>query len=193
MRNKLLVTFVCACTVAAVAAGCGSSSAGSTTDAAQTAETAEAAAAGDTAEEFAEEEYAPQFINTALAADFSGEKYESEDGWSARYDSELVEVNERSDAVEFVYTGESSGTNKLIVRYIPNTSTDLALAEALNEYDGERFQRGEGYFGGRADIWAFYADVIREGWRSTVGFTAVEYNGGVLFIERALVLKQMRE
>ena len=189
MRNKLLVTCMCAFTAAAVIAGCGSSTAGSKTEAVQTAETAEAAeteeaAEGETAEEFAEEGYAPQFINTAPAADFIGEKYESEDGWSARYDSELVEVNERSDAVEFVYTGESSGTNKLIVRYIPNTSTDLALAEALNEYDGERFQRGEGYFGGRADIWAFYADVIREGWRSTVGFTAVEYNGGVLFIER---------
>ena len=189
MRNKLLVTCMCAFTAAAVIAGCGSSTAGSKTEDVQTAETAEAAeteeaAEGETAEEFAEEEYVPQFINTAVAANFTGEKYESEDGWSARYDSELVEVNERSDAVEFVYTGESSGTNKLVVRYIPNTSTDLALADALIQYDSERIQRGEGYFGGRTDIWAFYADVIREGWKSKVGFTAVEYNEGVLFIER---------
>ena len=152
MRNKLLVTCMCAFTAAAVIAGCGSSTAGSKTEDVQTAETAEAveteeAAEGETAEEFAEEEYAPQFINTAVAANFTGEKYESEDGWSARYDSELVEVNERSDAVEFVYTGESSGTNKLVVRYIPNTSTDLALADALIQYDSERIQRGEGYFG----------------------------------------------
>ena len=184
MRNRVLVSLMCACTVAATVVGCGSGAGGNKTEAAQAeATTAEEAAEADTAEALAEARE-PQFITTTTAANFTGEKYESEDGWSCRYDADLMEVNERSDAVEFIYTGESNGTNKLIVRYIPNTSTDLAIADALIQYDGERIERGEGYFGGRTDIWAFYADVIRNGWRNTVGFTAVEYNEGVLFIER---------
>ena len=184
MRNRVLVSLMCACTVAATVVGCGSGAGGNKTEAAQAeATTAEEAAEADTAEALAEARE-PQFITMTTAANFTGEKYESEDGWSCRYDADLMEVNERSDAVEFIYTGESNGTNKLIVRYIPNTSTDLAIADALIQYDGERIERGEGYFGGRTDIWAFYADVIRNGWRNTVGFTAVEYNEGVLFIER---------
>lgn len=209
MRKKLLVTFMCTCAIAVSAAGCGGGSGSNgSSEAAQSAEAeagteteedggaaegdgaaqsgedavngSTAAAAGSTAET-AE---ASSVTRTASQESFSGEKYWNEAGWSARYDSDLVEVNEYEDSTEFVYAGDCDGTNKLVVSYIPNTVTDIVLADELSYYDDERIERSEGYFAGRADIWAFYADVIREGWRTTLGYTAVEHNGGVLLIER---------
>ena len=112
------------------------------------------------------------------------ETYESEDGWSARYDSDLIDVREVWNGTEFSYTGEQNRVNKLRFRYLPYTSTDILLAEEVEDYSGSWLEWSEGYFAGRADIWAFHVDVVRNGWGSTLAYTAVEHNGGVLLIER---------
>jgi len=197
MRNRLLVAFICAAVI--TAAGCGSQAGGndSTGTAAESEEKsgeqgsetgtdetdtdvsgAGATAAGDgmTSEIAAQQEDAAP----------KGEKYVSEDGWSVYYDDELVEVSEGTDLVEFIYTGECSGTNKIGIRYIPNTATDIVLADKYVDEDDEespKIERSEGYFGGRTDIWSFSVDELRSG-NSTHGYTAVEHNRGVLLIER---------
>ena len=139
------------------------------------AEAEESAEAGKTAGETAPAQES--------ATEIAGEKYESEDGWSVRYDSDLVEVEETSDAVVFTYTGECSGTNSIGISYIPNTSTDIVLADKMIDHEDSQIERSEGYWGGRTDIWAFSVDVIPE-WSSTLGYTAVEYDDGVLLVEK---------
>lgn len=193
MKKKYLTALLCAAAV--IISGC----AGAKTESAAAGEAKTAAAQEETAEEadgaeagsgdIAEGntgEYAP-FADTSAAPEggpaASGEKYESEDGWSVYYDSDLVSVEERADAVVFAYTGESSGTNEVRISYIPNTSTDIVLADALIDYERSRIERSEGYFAGRRDIWAFSADVVPQG-SYRQGYTAVEYNGGVLLVER---------
>ena len=204
MRNRLLAALICAAVI--TAAGCGSQAGGNNSTGRATesekdsgaqdgnAETGEqgsgtvesdsdgsgagktAAGAGMTSESAVQQEPAAP----------KGEKYVSEDGWSVYYDDELVEVSEGTDLVEFVYTGECSGTNKIGIRYIPNTATDIVLAEKyMDEDDDEspKIERSEGYFGGRTDIWSFSVDELRSG-NSTHGYTAVEHNRGVLLIER---------
>lgn len=193
MKRKYLAALVCA--AALLATGCAgntkeSTAAGGTEAAAGQESVTEAAGDVSGGEEAGSEGTnggQASYAATSVAAESEpadrGEKYESEDGWSVRYDSDLVACEERTDEVVFTYTGESSGTNELRIRYVPNNSTDIVLADALIDYERARIERSEGYFAGKTDIWAFSADVVPEG-PSTHGYTAVEYNGGVLLIER---------
>ena len=188
MRNRILAALIC--TAAVMAAGCGGGTAGNgTQEAAQSAVTASESAEAEPAQaqEGATQETASETEDSDRAArvfSAAGETYESEDGWTVRYNSDLVEVNETRNGTEFVYIGDSEGTNKFVIKYLPNTSTDIVLADKTADYNGSWLERSEGYFAGRADLWAFHADVIRNGRSSTLGYTAVEHNDGVLLIEK---------
>lgn len=188
MKKRILAAFICA--AALTAAGCAGQEAGTPAEETETKETVEAeapaaasteaeAAAGDTASAASTAEETAK----ESAPEAAGEKYESEDGWSVRYNSDLVEAEETGDGVLFTYTGECSGTNSIRISYIPNTSTDIVLADKMADHENDQIERSEGYWGGRTDIWAFSADVIPE-WNATLGYTAVEYDGGVLLVEK---------
>ena len=117
-----------------------------------------------------------------LPTETKEETYKSKDGWSVKYNSALVNVNENDDAVSFVYTGESAGTNMITISYIKDKSPEEVLGEATADWDGEKTLRTEGYFAG--ENWAFFRDLISEGGSGLDRhFIAAEYNGGVILIE----------
>ena len=118
MKKRILAAFICA--AALTAAGCAGQEAGTPAEETETKETVEAeapaaasteaeAAAGDTASAASTAEETAK----ESAPEATGEKYESEDGWSVRYNSDLVEAEETGDGVLFTYTGECSGTNSI--------------------------------------------------------------------------------
>ena len=110
------------------------------------------------------------------------ETYTSKDGWSVKYNSTLVNVNESDDGVSFVYTGESAGTNMITISYIKDKLPQEVLGEVTADWDDEKTVRTEGYFAG--ENWAFYRDLISEGGSGlSQHFIAAEYNDGVILIE----------
>lgn len=184
MRKKILVMLVCAAVLSA--AGCGSgavkSTAADTSQEAGRAVTAEETAPEQNPEEAPEAAEEEEEVNEQAAA--ATERYESEDGWSVRYNSELVDLEERQESVRFTYNGDAAAVNRIEIRYIPNTSTDIVLADVTRDYDREDLERSEGYFAGQADLWSFNVDEKSDGAHWTHGYTAVEHNGGVLLVEK---------
>lgn len=177
MEKKIPAIFFCA--IVLLAAGCGKQAEPETSEVAATAltETSEVATTSVTETSEVVEEENPQMADAK-------DSYRSEDGWSVRYNSELVDLEEGEDYVRFTYNEDANATNRIQFSYHPNTSTDIVLADATKGYDREEITRSEGYFAGQADIWAFHADVVNDGKYSTRGYTAVEHNGGVLLVER---------
>ena len=167
--------------IAGVITACSGQSAPETTaaeTAAQTqAETAQESAEETAAEETAEEAAAPEF-----------KSYKSEDGWSVRYNPELIKVQEGDEEVQFVYTGESAGSCFTSISVVPDAQPQEVLGRRTQGLDAETLDnliREEGYFAG--DHWAFFEmtpapaedekDPIHEQW------IAAEYNGGVLLAD----------
>ena len=114
MKKKLVVTL--AATVLAFSlVACGK-----TEEATTEAETTEAVTEAETTEEETTEEAT---ADVASAEDASNNdalmEYISEDGWSVKYDGELVEASDIDNGAQFVYVGESAGTNMLSITYDP--------------------------------------------------------------------------
>ena len=189
MNKRILVIMLCA--VALTAAGCGSqsenSAAGATQEQDAAADVTESAQSEnepvETVEEITPEEAAAA-ERRKKAEEAAADRYESEDGWSVSYNSELVDLEEGKDYVRFTYNGDANATNRIEFRYFPFTSTDIVLAEATEDYDREDLERSEGYFAGMEDMWCFHTDLVSDGRYSTRGYTTVEYNEGVLLVER---------
>ena len=114
----------------------------------------------------------------------SGSGYASKDGWSVKYDDKNVTVNEHGNTESFVYTGECAGTTMINISYVKDKQPQEVLTESIKDWDPENVVRSEGYFAG--DKWCFMADSKEDKTGSGLiqGFTAAEYNGGVLLIER---------
>lgn len=113
--------------------------------------------------------------------------YQSADGWTVEYDSDLIEVNENGSQVYFVYVGECGGTNLIGISYYADKMPTEVLYDAMSErgeMDEDTWTRSEGFFAG--DKWSYSAYMNRDGDGSTeaVGFTAAEYNGGTILIEK---------
>ena len=161
MNKRILAIMLCAVFLAA--AGCGSrpekSAAGATEEQDEAADVTEPAQSGnetvETIKETTPEERAAA-ERKRKAEEAAADRYESEDGWSVRYNSELVDLDEGKDYVRFTYNGDANATNRIEFRYYPNTSTDIVLSDATEDYDRENLER----------------------------YTAVEYNEGVLLVER---------
>ena len=142
MNKRILVIMLCA--VALTAAGCGSQSENSAASATQeqdaAADVTESAQSEnepvETVEEITPEEAAAA-ERRKKAEEAAADRYESEDGWSVSYNSELVDLEEGKDYVRFTYNGDANATNRIEFRYFPFTSTDIVLAEATEDYDRE--------------------------------------------------------
>ncbi len=120
---------------------------------------------------------------TPVKTEEKEETYKSNDGWSVKYNSDLINVNEDEEGVSFVYIGESAGTNMLKISYIKDKMPQEVLGEVTADWNAEKTIRKEGYFAG--DNWAFLADIEPEGGSGLYqGFTAAEYNDGTLLVER---------
>ena len=113
-----------------VISACSGQSAPETTaaeTAAQTqAETAQESAEETAAEETAEEAAAPEY-----------KSYKSEDGWSVRYNPELIKVQEGDEEVQFVYTGESAGSCFTSISVVPDAQPQEVLGRRTQGLDAE--------------------------------------------------------
>lgn len=139
-------------------------------------ETAAAAEENTAAEEAEAEEVLPE-MNEAL--------YESDEGWSVRYDADVIEVNEGEGITGFVYTGESAGTNMAAISVIEDRMPEDVLAEVKEGWGKADAEIREGYYLGRTDVWSCSTsyDPEEEGKGLCGSATAIEYNGGTLLIE----------
>ena len=179
---------------AMVTAGCAGQTAApkeqaATAEAAPTeAAPAEAAPTEAAPAEATQSEAAPAEAEAGQNSEASGEldgKYESEDGWFVRYDSNLVEMEETEKGVNFTYTGKSSGINSVGFYYFMNRMPDEVLYDAIANEDGlPEHTRSEGYFAGREDVWSMRVAVTpEEGSDDSQEFIAVEHNGGTLLVQ----------
>lgn len=158
-------------TAALLMTGCG----GQSTAGAQP-EAAQEAASGETEEE-----------TGGIAA------YESDEGWSCFYDSDVIEVSQ-DDGVCFNYIGEAEGTNQINVKYYADEMPDEVLYNAMAGEDGlPDHTRSEDYFAGRTDVWSIRTSMeSKEYPNATEDFIAVERNDGTLLI-RIVVTDQKDE
>ena len=157
------------CAVVLTAAGCGgkseNSAAGATEQKDEAADVTEPAQSGNEAVETIKEispEEAAAAERRRKAEEAAADHYESEDGWSVRYNSELVDLEEGKGYVRFTYNGDANATNRIEFRYYPYTSTDIVLADATEDYDREDLERSEGYFAGMEDMWCFHTDLVSD-------------------------------
>lgn len=109
----------------------------------------------------------------------------SEDGWRVVYnakDIEAMEVDEHAD--QFVYVGESAGTNMVEIRYIKDKEPEEVLYDLTSTWtnDQEDVKRSEGIFPGTDDKWGYWRELPASEDGSRLGQTAIagEFNGGVL-------------
>ena len=113
--------------------------------------------------------------------------YMSSDGFQVRYNAMSVEAKEIDEqSAQFVYTGESAGTNMLTISYIPDKQPEEALYELTSAWgDQESISRSEGFFPGTDDKWGYWRELSPEDGGSGLAETAIagEYNGCVLMFE----------
>ena len=114
--------------------------------------------------------------------------YMSANGYQLRYSALNIESSEiDEDTVQFIYTGESSGTNTLTVTYIEGIGPDEALYDLTSLWEEqEAIQRSEGVFPGTSDKWGIRRTLSPDGEEGLYECAiAGEYNGGVLLFELA--------
>lgn len=126
----------------------------------------------------------------ADAVDAALETYADAKGWSAQYDPNMITVNQLEDGADFVYTGDSAGTNMVTIRCIPDKQPEELLYELTSEWGTddstqEEITRTEGFMPGTTDKWGFWRmlNTGEEGSGLTRAAMAGEYNGEVLLFD----------
>lgn len=168
-----VLTGVLALTLVAALAGCGGNS------------TEEPSA--DTQEETTAEEATTDTQEETSAL----EEYTSGDGWTVQYDPSLIEVEEGGGAVDFLYLGESEGTNMVTISYEADKQPEEVLYELTSTWgNDEDIDRSEGFFPGTDDQWGFWRSIAAPEDNSMPSRTAIagEYNGGVLLFQETISL-----
>ena len=128
----------------------------------------------------------PNDAANASVSDVSNDEMEyiSPDGWRVIYNAKTVESMEQDEhAAQFVYIGESAGTNMVEIKYIADKQPEEVLYEVTEEWgDQEDIKRTEGIFPGTHDKWGYWRTLDAGKTGSGLGMTAIagEYNGGVL-------------
>ena len=119
------------------------------------------------------------------ATDNDDMEFISDDGWRVVYNAKDIESMEVDDhAAQFVYIGESAGTNMVEIRYIKDKQPEEVLYDLTSTWtnDQDDIERSEGIFPGTTDKWGFWRELPADEDGSRLGQTAIagEYNGGVL-------------
>ena len=119
------------------------------------------------------------------ATDNDDMEFISSDGWRVVYNAKDIESMEVDDhAAQFVYVGESAGTNMVEIRYIKDKQPEEVLYDLTSTWtnDQEAVKRSEGIFPGTDDKWGYWRELPASKDGSRLGQTAIagEYNGGVL-------------
>ncbi len=119
------------------------------------------------------------------ATDNDAMEFVSKDGWRVVYNAKDIEGMEVDDhAAQFVYVGESAGTNMVEIRYIKDKQPEEVLYDLTSTWtnDQEAVKRSEGIFPGTDDKWGYWRELPASKDGSRLGQTAIagEFNGGVL-------------
>lgn len=119
------------------------------------------------------------------ATDNDDMEFISSDGWRVVYNAKDIESMEVDDhAAQFVYVGESAGTNMVEIRYIKDKQPEEVLYDLTSTWtnDQEAVKRSEGIFPGTTDKWGYWRELPASKDGSRLGQTAIagEFNGGVL-------------
>ncbi|SFG55913.1 hypothetical protein [Oribacterium sp. WCC10] len=112
--------------------------------------------------------------------------YESKDGWSVKYDKDHFTVNEGNGLTNFVYTGESSGSDLVEISYIKDKQPEEVLGEITESWgDPDKVSIFESFFPGTSDKWGYWRTLDGTDTGSGLNETVIagEYNGGVLLFD----------
>lgn len=113
-------------------------------------------------------------------------KYDSSDGWSVRYDSEVFSVDDTdAHSVSFNYIGEATGTNKMTISYVEGKQPEEAMSEITDGWgNDEAIERTEGYLPGTTDKWGYFRSlVLTDGSDLIKTLIGGEYNEGVILFD----------
>ncbi len=82
--------------------------------------------------------------------------YSDANGWSVKYNPSVITVNQSGPITSFVYTGESAGTNMVMVTYDVGKDAKTAIADTAKSW-GEKATTSEGVFPGTEDVKGYWA------------------------------------
>ncbi|RKM61421.1 hypothetical protein D6855_05880 [Butyrivibrio sp. CB08] len=110
--------------------------------------------------------------------------YEDANGWSVKYDPEVITVNNGGPISTFVYTGESAGTNMITASYNVDSDAKTAIDELAKEW-GSAAQTHESVFPGTEDVTGYWAMLLPSSEGSGLYETAIarDYMDGYLLFE----------
>ncbi len=155
MLSKIMVAICAGVMITGSLAGCGSNN----TPAAE--ESAPAEATQATTEEAKETEEVKETAETAGGNEeitVSEETYEDPNGWSVVYDPNYISVASDNDITNFVYTGDSAGSNLVSVSYVSGKASK-DVAKEFEESYGDTATTTETTFPGTEDVTAYYVDL----------------------------------
>ena len=132
-------------------------------------------------EEAAETETPEEMPEEVDNADMS---YMSPDGWVVRYnakDMEAAEIDEHT--AQFVYLGESAGTNMVTITYVADKSPEEVIADAVSDWNEEEVVTTEGTYMDTEMPFIMKELHSEEGSGQSSSFTAISYNDGTVLLE----------
>ncbi len=110
--------------------------------------------------------------------------YNDANGWSIKYDPERFTISQDGSKVAIVYTGESAGTNMILVTYDVEHSGKEMRDEIAKGY-GDNVTKSDGIFPGTEDVegyWAF-SSPAEGGSGLCMSSSSRDYMGGSLTFE----------
>ncbi len=124
---------------------------------------------------------AVNYINAQSGKDLV---YTDANGWRVRYDPDLFEVSKDGTSVNFVYTGESAGTNMITAYYTVENDAKTTIDNLAKEW-GENATTTEGIFPGTEDAPGYWAVLPPAEEGSGIHMTAIarDYMDGALVFE----------
>ncbi len=111
--------------------------------------------------------------------------FESPLGWKVNYNSDLFEVNQSANLTSFVYTGESAGTNMIMVTYEPGMTGKEAVDKMAESRGSDNMYRSQGTFPGTENVDGYWATLAPAEGGSGYYETAIarDYMEGYLLFE----------
>ncbi|SEA90457.1 hypothetical protein SAMN02910384_02679 [Pseudobutyrivibrio sp. ACV-2] len=124
---------------------------------------------------------ATNYVNEQNGHDFV---YHDANGWSVKYDPEVITVNAGGPMTTFVYTAESAGTNMITATYTVDKNAEESIKE-LGKALGDKAFYTEGIFPGTEDVKGYWVVLNPEEGTSGGYVTAMarDYMEGALIFE----------
>ncbi|SHI95335.1 hypothetical protein [Pseudobutyrivibrio xylanivorans] len=110
--------------------------------------------------------------------------YESKEGWTVQYNTEVFQVEEGNDFVGFDYTGDCSGRCMVTVSTLTGMTQEEARDEMVNMW-GEKATTYEGHFSvdEKFAYWVCMESEVGEGLGLYDTAIIVEHNGNTILFE----------